>query len=153
MNPSAEACELSLDVPAAPRSVPLRRKAVDRVGTPVSMDDLVALCRRRDVGTGLLRASEGGALAGPAWAGPTPERTAPAKDPSDAPGPKLVAELEKAMSALDEESRQALLLRETCGLSYDEIALAMGVPRGAVQSRLCRARRQLQELLKGYLDA
>ena len=153
MNPSAEACELSLGVPAVPRSVPLRRKAVDRGRAPASMDDLVALCRRRDVGTGLLRASEGGALAGPAWSGPAPERTAPAKGPSDAPGPEVLVEVEKAISALDEESRQALLLREMCGLSYDEIALALGVPRVAVESRLCRARRQLQELLKGYLEA
>ena len=38
-------------------------------------------------------------------------------------------------------------------LSYEEIAQAIGVPKGTVMSRLFHARRKLLEVLKPMLDA
>jgi RNA polymerase sigma-70 factor (ECF subfamily) len=58
----------------------------------------------------------------------------------------LMAVIEK----LPEEHRQVILLREVQGLSYDEIARALGVPQGTVESRLHRARAGLKQRLKGY---
>ena len=44
-------------------------------------------------------------------------------------------------------------LREVEELSYEEIAQAIGVPKGTVMSRLFHARRKLLEVLKPMLDA
>ena len=44
-----------------------------------------------------------------------------------------------------------ILLREVEGLSYEEIAKVMKVPKGTIMSRLFHARRKLQEVLKPYL--
>ena len=57
-----------------------------------------------------------------------------------------------AIQLLSPQHRDVIILRELQGLSYDEMAEALGVPRGTVESRLFRARRHLQERLKGYLD-
>lgn len=53
--------------------------------------------------------------------------------------------LEAAISALPEEFRETLVLREMEELSYREIADAVGVPIGTVMSRLARARAMLRE--------
>jgi len=57
-----------------------------------------------------------------------------------------------AIQLLSPQHRDVIILRELQGLSYDEMAEALGIPRGTVESRLFRARRHLQERLKGYLD-
>ena len=57
-----------------------------------------------------------------------------------------------AMEALPEELRVAITLREIEGLSYDEIALAMGCPIGTVRSRIFRAREAIAEKLRPLLD-
>jgi RNA polymerase sigma-70 factor (ECF subfamily) len=46
---------------------------------------------------------------------------------------------------LTEAHREVLVLREIQGLSYDEIAEVLGVPRGTVESRLFRARAEFRE--------
>jgi len=53
---------------------------------------------------------------------------------------QLRAVIERAMAALPEDLRTALVLREFEGLSYEEIAEAMGCPVGTVRSRIFRAR-------------
>ena len=53
------------------------------------------------------------------------------------------------LEALAPEHRDVLVLRELQGLSYDEIAAALELPRGTVESRLFRARKRLQELFGG----
>ena len=58
---------------------------------------------------------------------------------------KLVAD---AIDALPEDARRTIQLREIDGLSYKEIAEALGIPKGTVMSRLHYARRRLQELLR-----
>lgn len=57
-----------------------------------------------------------------------------------------------ALDTLSEEHREIILLREVEGLSYKEIADAMGVPEGTVMSRLFYARKKLQGLLSDTRD-
>ena len=53
------------------------------------------------------------------------------------------------LTALNRRDRDALLLHAWGELSYDEIAVALGVPVGTVRSRIHRARRQLTAHLGG----
>ena len=57
-----------------------------------------------------------------------------------------------AMEALPEDLRQAVTLREIEGLSYDEIAEAMGCPIGTVRSRIFRAREAISARVKPLLE-
>jgi RNA polymerase sigma-70 factor (ECF subfamily) len=57
-----------------------------------------------------------------------------------------------AIRALSREHREVVVLREMQGLSYEEIAEVLGIPRGTVESRLFRARRELAERLKEYVS-
>ncbi len=52
--------------------------------------------------------------------------------------------VERALDALSEAQRVALLLREWQGFSYEEIAEILQLPIGTVRSRLSKARRQFQ---------
>jgi RNA polymerase sigma-70 factor (ECF subfamily) len=56
------------------------------------------------------------------------------------------------VQALPEELRTAITLREVDGLSYDEIADAMGCPIGTVRSRIFRAREAIDEKLRPLLS-
>jgi len=59
----------------------------------------------------------------------------------------------RAVRALAPQQRQAMLLREFGGLSYDELAVALGVSLPAVESLLFRARTRLRVELKGVAAA
>jgi RNA polymerase sigma-70 factor (ECF subfamily) len=48
--------------------------------------------------------------------------------------------LERAIAALPEDLRMAIILRELDGMSYEEIAQTMDCPVGTVRSRIFRAR-------------
>jgi len=48
------------------------------------------------------------------------------------------------LARLDPEHRDVIVLREIDGLSYDEIANVLNLPRGTVESRLFRARRAMR---------
>jgi RNA polymerase sigma-70 factor (ECF subfamily) len=71
---------------------------------------------------------------------------------TDAPGASGseggARDIERALAALVEDQRVALLLVVLEGLSYREVAEVQGVPIGTVMSRLARARAQI----KAYLD-
>lgn len=54
------------------------------------------------------------------------------------------------LDILSDEHRTVLVLRELQGLSYDEIATALEIPRGTVESRLYRARTLLRERFEEY---
>jgi RNA polymerase sigma-70 factor (ECF subfamily) len=70
-------------------------------------------------------------------------------DAPDAGGSQTGArDIERALAALADEQRAALLLVVLEGLTYREAAEVQGVPIGTVMSRLARARTQI----KAYLD-
>jgi RNA polymerase sigma-70 factor, ECF subfamily len=56
--------------------------------------------------------------------------------------------IDRALSALPEELRDAVTLRDIQGLDYREIAAALQVPIGTVESRIFRARQRLRPLLE-----
>lgn len=62
---------------------------------------------------------------------------------------ELAGELERAIGALREEYRTAILLRHVEGRSYEEIAEIMAIPLGTVKTYIFRARRELREALSG----
>lgn len=81
--------------------------------------------------------------------------------PSDDPekGPDRVfaqKELEEkvrwALDQLPRDQKAAILFREVEGLSYQEIAEAMGCSIGTVMSRLHYGRKKVQQLLRDYLE-
>jgi RNA polymerase sigma-70 factor (ECF subfamily) len=72
------------------------------------------------------------------------DNDAPGASGSEAGG----RDIERALAALVEDQRAALLLVVLEGLTYREVAEVQGVPIGTVMSRLARARMQI----KAYLD-
>lgn len=58
--------------------------------------------------------------------------------------------VEQALRRLPPRGRELIRLRELEGLSYREIADAMGIPIGTVMSGLARARRALQSNSRGH---
>jgi RNA polymerase sigma-70 factor (ECF subfamily) len=59
-------------------------------------------------------------------------------------------EITRAIDALPEEYRSAVVLSDVQGLRYAEIAEILRVPEGTVKSRLFRGRRILQRKLANY---
>jgi len=59
-----------------------------------------------------------------------------------------VGELTRALGAIPERQRRALLLREFQGMSYEEISGELGVSVAAVETLLFRARRSVAEQLE-----
>ncbi|HSK74810.1 MAG TPA: RNA polymerase sigma factor [Pyrinomonadaceae bacterium] len=57
--------------------------------------------------------------------------------------------LEKALLSLPQEDREIITLKYLDGLSYEELAEHLQIPRGTVMSRLFYARKQLQAKLTG----
>jgi RNA polymerase sigma factor (sigma-70 family) len=53
-----------------------------------------------------------------------------------------------ALARLDERQQEVLVLAAGPGLTYEEIARALGIPVGTVRSRIARGRRHLRELLE-----
>jgi RNA polymerase sigma-70 factor (ECF subfamily) len=60
---------------------------------------------------------------------------------------RLGADVQQALLKLPHDFREAVVMCDVVGLSYDEIASAAGVPVGTIRSRIHRARRQLREML------
>jgi len=59
-----------------------------------------------------------------------------------------IAELREALVDMPERQREALLLREVRGLSYDEVAKAMDVSPPAVETLIFRARKRVIERVR-----
>lgn len=79
-------------------------------------------------------------------------RRSESSDLSDAvaTGAELDEEMQcvrRALGGLSEKHRQVIVLSAGIGLSYEDIAQALGIRIGTVRSRLSRARQQLRELL------
>jgi RNA polymerase sigma-70 factor (ECF subfamily) len=60
----------------------------------------------------------------------------------------VLAEVQQGMDRLPELQRQTLILLCEEGLTYEQIAAAMGTDLGTVKSRVHYARKQLQKLLR-----
>ena len=71
-----------------------------------------------------------------------PDRGAP--DVADAPGGEVVA----ALAALPADQRAVIVLRHLLGFTPGEVAAALGLPRGTVNSRLRRGLDGLQDALE-----
>lgn len=64
---------------------------------------------------------------------------------------ELGAQLQRALDSLSENHRAILVLREVDGLSYEELAETLGIPKGTVMSRLFHARQKMQAVMREYL--
>jgi len=64
---------------------------------------------------------------------------------------ELEAALHRAIAELSEERRVVVILRDLEGLSYEDIAVALGIELGTVRSRLHRARLDLKDKLERFL--
>lgn len=65
---------------------------------------------------------------------------------------EVAAVVNAAMDDLPDDLRQAVTLREIEGLTYEEIATAMGCPVGTVRSRIFRAREAISARVKPLLQ-
>ena len=65
---------------------------------------------------------------------------------------EIIQTVDAAVAGLPEELRQAIILREMEGLSYEEIAQTMNCPIGTVRSRIFRAREVIAKELRPLLD-
>ncbi|WP_343073348.1 RNA polymerase sigma factor [Pyxidicoccus fallax] len=80
----------------------------------------------------------------------TPEGELPASIPDDAPGPRdsgLEQAVQRALAQLPEGQRVPILLHRFEGMSFAEIADAMGLTESAVKVRAHRGYERLRELL------
>lgn len=65
---------------------------------------------------------------------------------------ELREQMSRALGKLSDPHREILLLREVEGLSYEELADTLDVPKGTVMSRLFHARKNFQAALSRYLE-
>ena len=65
---------------------------------------------------------------------------------------ELAQLLETALDALPDEYREALVLKEHLGLSYNEIAGVLGTTMPIVRTRIYRAKIKLRDILAPYLE-
>ena len=64
---------------------------------------------------------------------------------------ELATHMTQALAQLPEKHRAILVLREVEGLSYEELAERLEIPKGTVMSRLFHARTKMQGLLRKYV--
>lgn len=65
---------------------------------------------------------------------------------------EIAERLQQALDALPSYHLGVILMREVEGMSYEEMAQAMGVSKGTIMSRLFHARQKLQKALKDCYD-
>jgi RNA polymerase sigma-70 factor (ECF subfamily) len=61
--------------------------------------------------------------------------------------------VQETLAGLPDELRQALVLREFEGMSYEEIAAEMSCPIGTVRSRIFRAREAIDHAIRPLLES
>ena len=86
-----------------------------------------------------------------------PDRFASVPDPSISASERLEQRefqtvIQAKLNELTPEHRAVVVLRDIQGLSYDEIASTLDIEGGTVRSRLHRARMELKEKLRTYLE-
>jgi RNA polymerase sigma-70 factor (ECF subfamily) len=65
---------------------------------------------------------------------------------------ELANKIQEALQEVPEKHRAILLLREIEGMSYEDLARTLEIPKGTVMSRLFHARAKLQKILCEYLE-
>lgn len=65
---------------------------------------------------------------------------------------ELAEKITEAISQIPESHREILLLREVEGMSYEDLARTLNIPKGTVMSRLFHARLKMQTILNGYVE-
>lgn len=65
---------------------------------------------------------------------------------------EMESAIQQSLNLLTPAYREALVLVDIEGLSYEEASMAARVPVGTVKSRLARARLQIRSALQGYKD-
>lgn len=65
---------------------------------------------------------------------------------------ELAEKIQEALAQVPEKHRAILLLREIEGMSYEDLARTLEIPKGTVMSRLFHARAKVQKILSEYLD-
>lgn len=116
-----------------------------RIGINTAKNYLVAQDRRAPTTTEVeAEEAEGFEDAGQLRDINTPESILQSKQVADT--------IDAAMAQLPDELRNAILLREIDGLSYEEIAEAMSCPIGTVRSRIFRAREAVADKLRPLLE-
>lgn len=99
-----------------------------RVATNACLDEL----RRRRRRPWLARADD-------------PQPDPPVADPAGSVADRV--DLDRALAAVPPAFRAAVVLRDVCDLSYEEVAAVLDVPVGTVRSRLARGRGALADAL------
>ncbi|NLW51582.1 MAG: sigma-70 family RNA polymerase sigma factor [Candidatus Brocadiaceae bacterium] len=85
---------------------------------------------------------------------PLPDPPGPTDGPDAAADRReRVEAVRAAIGALDEESREIVVLRDIKGLAYEELAEVLRIPVGTVKSRLHRARTALRKALEPLYGA
>ena len=65
---------------------------------------------------------------------------------------EMESAIQQSLDQLTPAYREAVVLVDIEGLSYEEAAIVARVPVGTVKSRLARARLQIRSALQGYKD-
>lgn len=65
---------------------------------------------------------------------------------------EAVTQLQQALLELDFEDREIITLQHFRGMSYDEIADLLDIPKGTVMSRLYYARKKLADRMRRYYE-
>ncbi|MCX8084248.1 MAG: RNA polymerase sigma factor [Calditerrivibrio sp.] len=65
------------------------------------------------------------------------------------PDNDLSLEIDKVLSFIDEEDRQLFLMSVVDGMKYDEISYVTGLSISSIKVRVFRARKKIQEIIKG----
>jgi RNA polymerase sigma-70 factor (ECF subfamily) len=76
----------------------------------------------------------------PRQAGPTPSAILYGKE--------LEERFEVALLELKDNQRELIILRQLCGMSFDEIAEATGSKEGTVRKTIARALEKLEQLMQ-----
>lgn len=78
---------------------------------------------------------------------PVPVAELPDPGPHSSPIDQVVdrTDIQRALRCLSPDFRAAVVLRDLCGLDYDEIASVLELPPGTVRSRIARARAALRD--------
>jgi RNA polymerase sigma-70 factor (ECF subfamily) len=122
-------------------AVDIRRKAARRGGTHLEYKEQVS------VNTAAERSWDQGSSLG----SDIGQRV---EGPHDALARKeLGRKIQEVLGELSEEHRAVITLREIDGLDYEEIAVAIGAPKGTVMSRIFYARKALQKALQEFAPA